>query len=159
MTTLPNLRRPLMVAALALLTTAGIAHGHADVEDSGFKRNSKGALTVHIEHGCAAENAAASAVDRVVVLVPNSFPTATPKSVKGWRATMTMTAEGHRLEWKRVARKSTAKDFGIRVRFPAKAGVYGLPTVQYCGKTSIAWIEKPVDGEEPEHPLPTVTVK
>jgi uncharacterized protein YcnI len=159
MTTIPNLRRPLMMAALALLTTAGIAHGHADVEDRGFKRNSKGALTVHIEHGCAAENAAASAVDRVVVLVPNSFSTATPKSVKGWRATMTMTAEGHRLEWKRVARKSTAKDFGIRVRFPAKAGVYGLPTVQYCGKTSIAWIEKPVDGEEPEHPLPTVTVK
>jgi uncharacterized protein YcnI len=158
MTTLPSLRRPLMVAALALLTTAGIAHGHADVEDSGFKRNSKGAVTVHIEHGCGAENAAASAVDRVVVLVPNSFSTATPKSVKGWRATMTMTAEGHRMEWKRVARKSTAKDFGIRVRFPANAGVYGLPTVQYCGKASIAWIEKPVDGEEPEHPLPTVTV-
>ena len=62
------------------------------------------------------------------------------------------------MEWKRVARKSTAKDFGIRVRFPANAGVYGLPTVQYCGKASIAWIEKPVDGEEPEHPLPTVTV-
>ena len=159
MTTLPSLRRPLMVAALALLTTAGIAHGHADVDDSGFKRNSKGAVTVHIEHGCGAENAAASAVDRVVVLVPNSFPTATPKSVKGWRSTMTMTAEGHRMEWKRVARKSTAKDFGIRVRFPANAGVYGLPTVQYCGKASIAWIEKPVDGEEPEHPLPTVTVK
>jgi uncharacterized protein YcnI len=158
MTTLPSLRRPLMVAALALLTTAGIAHGHADVDDSGFKRNSKGAVTVHIEHGCGAENAAASAVDRVVVLVPNSFSTATPKSVKGWRATMTMTAEGHRMEWKRVARKSTAKDFGIRVRFPANAGVYGLPTVQYCGKASIAWIEKPVDGEEPEHPLPTVTV-
>jgi len=158
MTTLPNLRRPLMVAALALLTTAGIAHGHADVEDSGFKRNSKGAVTVHIEHGCGSENAAASAVDRVVVLVPNSFSTATPKSVKGWRATMTMTAEGHRMEWKRVARKSTAKDFGIRVRFPANAGVYGLPTVQYCGKASIAWIEKSVDGEEPEHPLPTVTV-
>ena len=153
-----TVHRPLLLASLAMFATAGIASGHADVEDSGFKRNSNGAVTVHIQHGCGAENAAASAVDRVVVLVPKSFSAATPRPVTGWRATMRMTTEGHRLEWKRVARKSTAKDFGIRVRFPAKAGVYGLPTVQYCGKASIAWIEKPVGGDEPEHPLPTVTV-
>jgi hypothetical protein len=58
-----------------------------------------------------------------------------------------------------MARTSTAQDFRIKVRFPAKAGVYGLPTVQYCGTSSIAWIEKDVGGAEPEHPLPTVTVK
>jgi hypothetical protein len=159
MTTIPNLRRPLMMAALALLTTAGIAHGHADVEDSGFKRNSVGTVKVHIQHGCTAEGAAASTVDRVAVLVPKSFPSATPKRVVGWHAETKMTSEGRRLEWHRMARTSTAQDFRIKVRFPAKAGVYGLPTVQYCGTSSIAWIEKDVGGAEPEHPLPTVTVK
>ena len=158
MTTIPNLRRPLLVAALALLTTTGVAYGHADVEDSGFKRNSIGTVKVHIEHGCTAEDAATAAVDRVVVLVPKSFPSATPKRVAGWHATTKMTSEGRRVEWHRMAIKSAAKEFGINVRFPAKAGVYGLPTVQYCGTSSIAWIEKAVVGEEPEHPLPTVTV-
>lgn len=158
MISIRTLHRPLLLASLAVLATAGIASGHADVDDSGFKRNTTGTVTVHIQHGCGAENAAASAVDRVVVLVPRSFATATPRAVKGWQATMSMTGEGHRLEWRRIARKSIAKNFGIRVRFPAKAGTYGLPTVQYCGKASIAWIEKPVGGDEPEHPLPTVTV-
>ena len=51
MKSIPNLRRPLMVAALALLTTAGVAQGHADVEDSGFKRNTAGTVKVHIQHG------------------------------------------------------------------------------------------------------------
>lgn len=155
----PNLRRPLMVAALALLTTAGVAQGHAEVEDTGFKRNGVGTVKVHVQHGCTAESAAATAVDRVVVLVPKAFPSATPKRVTGWHAATKKTPEGRRIEWHRMDRASTAKDFRINVRFPAKAGVYGLPTVQYCGASSIAWIEKAVGGEEPEHPLPTVTVK
>jgi len=153
-----TLRRSLPIAALALLAMTGTAQGHADVEDSGFKRNSVGTVKVHIQHGCTAEDAATTSVDRVVVLVPKSFPAATPKRVAGWHATTKMTSEGRRVEWHRMAIKSAAKDFGINVRFPAKAGVYGLPTVQYCGTSSIAWIEKAVGGEEPEHPLPTVTV-
>ena len=159
MKSIPNLRRPLLVVALALLTTAGVAQGHAEVEDSGFKRNTVGTVKVHIQHGCIGEGTAATAVDRVVVLVPKAFPSAKPKSTAGWHATAKMTSEGRRLEWHRMNRTSTAKDFRISVRFPAKAGVYGLPTVQYCGASSIAWIEKAVGGEEPEHPLPTVTVK
>ena len=156
---IPNLRRPLLVAALALLTTAGVAQGHAEVEDSGFKRKTVGTVKVNIQHGCSAENTKAGAVDRVVVLVPKAFPSAKPKSTRGWHATAKMTSEGRRLEWHRMDRTSTAKNFRISVRFPAKAGVYGLPTVQYCGASSIAWIEKAVGGEGPEHPLPTVTVK
>jgi uncharacterized protein YcnI len=70
MKSIPNLRRPLLVAALALLTTAGVAQGHAEVEDSGFKRNTVGTVKVHIQHGCIGEGTAATAADRVVVLVP-----------------------------------------------------------------------------------------
>jgi uncharacterized protein YcnI len=154
-----HLRLSLALAALALLGVTASASGHADVEGSGFQRNTTGTVTVHIQHGCSAENIKAGAVDRVVVLVPKAFPSAKPKSTTGWHATAKMTSEGRRLEWHRMNRASTAKDFRISVRFPAKAGVYGLPTVQYCGASSIAWIEKAVGGEEPEHPLPTVTVK
>ncbi len=154
-----TLPRSLPIAALALLATTSAAYGHAHADDTGFKRNAKGTVMVHIEHGCGAENDAAAAVDRVVVLVPKGFPAAAPKRVNGWQASSKLTAEGHRLEWQRTAPKSTAGKFRMAVRFPSKAGVYGLPTVQYCGTSSIAWIEKAVGGEEPEHPLPTVTVK
>jgi uncharacterized protein YcnI len=159
MTIAPTLRRLLMLAFLAVLATAGSAHGHAEVEDSGFRRNAAGTVIVHIQHGCGAESAAAGAVDRVVVLVPRIFPSARPTSVSGWQAASKLTPDGHRLEWRRVARRSTVQDFGIRVRFPAKAGVYGLPTVQYCGTSSIAWIQRPAAGADAEHPLPTVTVR
>ena len=154
-----NLRRSLPIAALALFATTGAAYGHAHADDTGFKRSAKGSVMIHIEHGCAAENDAAAAVDSVVVLVPKSFAAVAPKRVKGWQASSKRIAEGHRVEWKRTVPTSTAGEFRIAVRFPAKAGVYGLPTVQYCGTSSIAWIEKDVGGAEPEHPLPTVTVK
>ncbi len=154
-----TLRRALPIAALALCATTGVAYGHAHPDDVGFKRNAKGTVMVHIEHGCGAEDDAASAVDRVVMLVPKGFTAVTPKRVKGWQASSKRTAEGQRLEWQRTAPTSTAGEFRFAVRFPAKAGVYGLPTVQYCGESSIAWIEKSVGGQEPEHPLPTVTVK
>jgi uncharacterized protein YcnI len=153
-----NPLRSLPIVAVALLATTGAAYGHVHAEDTGFKRNSKGTVMVYIEHGCGAENDTAAAVDHVVVLVPKGFAAAAPKRVNGWQASSKLTAEGHRVEWKRTVPRSTARQFRIAVRFPAKAGVYGLPTVQSCGASSIAWIEKAVGGEEPEHPLPTVTV-
>lgn len=161
MTPCPHRLHPIALVSLvsfALLGPAATAAGHADVEDSGFRRSTNGVVTVHIQHGCSAENAKASAVDRVAVLVPKSFPRAVPQAIAGWQATSTTTADGRRLEWRRVKQRSAVQSFRISVRFPAKAGVYGLPTVQYCDKASLAWIERPAGGEEPEHPLPTVTV-
>lgn len=147
-----------LVAVAALLVGAAGASAHADVTSSNARHSAKTRLTVVIEHGCSAEGASVDAVDRVALQVPGVFASVSPVTIPGWRASMTMSGAAHRITWTRTGATSFAGRLSLTAVNPAKPGTYPLPVVEYCGKASIAWIQKPVGGVEPEHPLPVLKV-
>lgn len=151
-------RLPLTIAAIAaLLVVAATAAAHADIADSTSARGAKARLTVSIEHGCGAESASVDAVDRVAIQLPRAFGRPAPVAMPGWSSTVTGGGP-YRVVWTRGRAEAFAGDLRLTTRNPAKPGAYAIPTVQYCGAASIAWIERAVGGVEPDHPVPTVTV-
>ncbi|MGI9188139.1 MAG: DUF1775 domain-containing protein [Gaiellales bacterium] len=161
-------RRPLraaLAAALAgtaLLALAGTALAHAEPETATPpKAGAKGTLTMVIGHGC--EDAAGTLydTDRVVVELPKGFTVLSVPAHAGWFATTAAAGGGTRVQWTTKGAKlgkQTKGRFAVKVTYPTKKGTYGLPTIQYCGKRSTAWIQKPVGGVEPDLPLPMLTV-
>lgn len=151
-------RLTLTIAAIAaLLAVAATAQAHADVADSTAARGAKARLTVSIEHGCGAEGASVDAVDRVAIQLPRAFGRPTPLALPGWSSTVTGGGP-YRVVWTRGAAKAFAGALRLATRNPAKAGAYAIPTVQYCGGASIAWIERTAGGVEPDHPVPIVEI-
>jgi uncharacterized protein YcnI len=146
------------LALIALLAAAGTASAHVSITDSTAKQSAAGRLTVAVEHGCGAESSSVGSVDRVALSLPAAFGAPSPVAPAGWRATASRSGSAYRVQWTRT----TAKTFGgrlvLRAANPAKAGTYAIPVVQYCGTSSIAWIEKAVGGVEPDHPVPTVKI-
>lgn len=147
-------------ASGAALVTAGSALGHASVQLYGGTASAGGfgALWMRIPHGCSG-----APTDRVEIRVPKSFPSVKPQYLGGWKASTKRLKSGITvLTWRAKddpLPDDQFADFGISVAWPEKAGAYGLPTVQHCGKDRVAWTQAHVEGqEEPEHPTPTVTV-
>lgn len=144
-----------LLALLAAVPTA--AHAHADADGAqGARPGSTGTVPIAIAHGCGGESGALRKVDRVAVLVPRSFTAVRPLAARGWSASASRVGDGTRVEWRATAGGALSPRFRIAVRFPTASGTYPLPTVQYCGRDSIAWIQR---GAGAERPAPTVAVR
>lgn len=145
--------------ALILLASAvpAAAHAHADANGAqGARPGSTGTVPIAIAHGCGGERGALAKVDRVAVLVPRSFTAVRPLAERGWTASARRTGDGTRVEWRATAGGALTPRFRIAVRYPTTSGTYPLPTVQYCGRDSIAWIQR---GAGAERPAPVVAVR
>lgn len=152
---LPGARIGLLLVALVLLPPVA-AHGHADTGGSSAQPGTTGRVEIAIAHGCGGEAGALEKVDRVAVLVPPQFGSVRGVTVPGWTVTGTPGPKGTRVEWRARRGGAEAPTFALRVRYPTRAGTYLLPTVQYCGADSIAWIQR---GADAERPAPTVIVR
>lgn len=150
--------RSLVCSALLLCLFATTAAGHAEIDAASFAPGTRGTVTIHIPHGCSSETGAVADTTRVSALVPRGFTAVRPRSPRGWTVRLTTMGQGQRVEWTRTVKRSGVLDFTLSVRFPTRVGTFALPTVQYCGKRSVAWIERSVAGEEPDHPAPLVVV-
>ena len=150
--------RALISCAWLLVVVPASGFGHAEVKPAASAPGSRGTVTIQIPHGCSGETGAVADTTRISTHVPRGFTALRPRSPRGWRVRVTAVSGGQRVEWTRTAARSTVLDFPIGVRFPMRAGAFAFPTVQYCGKRSVAWIERSVGGEEPEYPVPTFVV-
>ena len=146
-------------ALLGILVLAATAAAHADIADSSSAHGAKARLTVTIEHGCTAEGASVNAVDRVAIALPAAFGKPVPQTPNGWRAAVSRDGGAYRVVWSHTQGKGFTGRLTLTAVNPAKAGTYAIPTVQYCGSASIAWIEKSVGGVEADHPVPTVSIR
>ena len=155
---------PLLVtlAGGGLLALSGSAMAHAEPETAvPPKAGGKGTINMVIEHGCEDSSGMLYDTDRVVVELPRGFAVLSVPAHAGWTSTTAPSGGGTRVQWTTKGAKlgkQTRGTFAIKVTYPAKKGTYGLPTIQYCGKRSTAWIQKSVGGVEPELPLPTLPV-
>ena len=155
--------QPLIVgAALVALGLTGVAQAHVEVTTNNApEKGTTGIITMHIEHGCEDAGGTLYDTDRIVTQLPKAFTGVTLPKHRGWTGTVTATSSGTRVQWKTTGAKlgkHTPGKFAIAVAYPAKPGMFGLPTVQYCGSRSTAWIQKSVGGVEPDFPLPTIKV-
>lgn len=151
------------LTGVALSALAGSAMAHAEVEATPPpKAGGKGTITMVIGHGCKDAVDTLYATDRVVVELPKAFTVLAVPTHTGWASSTTAAGSGTRVQWTTKGAKLGEHSkglFAIKVTYPLKKGTYGLPTIQYCGKRSTAWIQKTVGGVEPDLPLPTLTVK
>ena len=164
-TTRPSLRAALTAAltVAALLALCGTALAHAEPEmATPPKAGGKGTISMIIGHGCEDASGTLYDTDRVVVELPKGFTVLSVPVHAGWTSTAAPSGGGTRVQWTTKGAKlgkQTRGTYAIKVVYPAKKGTYGLPTIQYCGKRSTAWIQKTVGGVEPDLPLPTLTVQ
>ena len=130
--------QPLIVgAALVALGLTGVAQAHVEVTTNNAPvEGTTGIITMHIEHGCEDAGGTLYDTDRVVTQLPKAFTGVTLPKHRGWTGTVTATSSGTRVQWKTTGAKlgkHTPGKFAIAVAYPAKPGMFGLPTVQYCG--------------------------
>lgn len=145
--------KKLIVAAAMSLSLVpafgGTASAHASIQMHGSTATAGGygVLYVRIPHGCTG----GLATDTVVVSIPAGFASVRPQQIGGWQASRTMAGTSvTEVRWSGGSLPdSQFADFGISVRFPTTAGMYGLKVVQYCGTASVTW-----DGKD----LPMVNV-
>ncbi len=152
------LRRPLVAlggGAVLVLLIAGPAAAHVDPNPSEIPEGDATTVALGIEHGCDE-----SPTTAVAVQLPDEVE-ATAVAKTGWSVdsrdgVVTWTAEpGNELP------TDEADEF--EVELTPGAGTDGdtlyLKTVQTCETGELRWIEEwDGEGEEPEHPAPSVTV-
>ena len=164
-TPMKTYRLPLLAALVsgALLAMSGSAMAHAEPETATPPQaGGKGTITMVIGHGCEDSSGTLYDTDRVGVELPKGFTVLSVPAHPGWASTTTASATGTRVQWTTKGAKlgkQTKGTYAIKVTYPPKKGTYGLPTIQYCGKRSTAWIQKTVGGVEPDLPLPTLAVR
>ena len=121
----------------------GTANAHASIQMYGSNATAGGygVMFVRIPHGCTG----GLATDTVVVSIPAGFTSVKPQQIGGWQASRTMAGTTvTEVRWSGGSLPdSQFADFGISVRFPTTAGMYGFKVVQYCGTATATW-----DGED-----------
>ncbi len=178
---LPRALRRLVVLVLATLTAlaasvtvAAVASAHVTVSSADAAPGGFGKLTFRVPN----ESDTASTVS-IRIQIPEEAALASLRAqpVPGWTVTLTTSdleepIESHGQEissYVSVVEFRAADAGGIRPgefqEFALSGGPFpdvdqvSYPTVQtYSDGSESAWIEPTVDGEEPEHPAPTLTL-
>ena len=145
------------VAVGSLLATgvwaawAGVASAHLDPDKSEVKAGSTETVTFNMEHGCGESGAV-----QLAMQIPGSVANPKPQNPPGW----TSSVNGSEVVW--VGGPQPAHQelgFAIELTFPTTTGELQFPAVEKCEKGEIKWIEQtPAGGDEPEHPVPVITV-
>ena len=116
-------------------------------------------MFIRIPHGCEG----GLATDTIKVQLPAEFSAVKPQAKAGWNVSVVKaTNQPTEITWSNGSLPdANFDDFGISVKFPATAGMYAIPTIQYCGTANVAWIEVPAAGQDSHSlakPAPMVKV-
>jgi uncharacterized protein YcnI len=151
----------ILAAAAACLTSVAPASAHASIQLYGSNATvaKYGHMFIRIPHGCEG----GLATDTIKVQLPAAFTAVKPQAKAGWNvAVAKATGQPTEVTWSGGSLPDTNfDDFGISVKYPSAAGTYAIPTVQYCGTASAAWVEVAAHGQDSHSlakPAPTVTV-
>jgi uncharacterized protein YcnI len=147
-----------MTAVIAQSSSVS-AHASLQLYGSTAKADGYGHMFLRIPHGCDG----GLPTDTIKVQLPADFQSVKPQSKYGWKTSVTKNASGQfEVSWSGGALPDDSfDDFGLSVKYPKKSGTFYVPSVQYCGSSSVAWIETPQAGQDPhslEHPAPSVEV-
>lgn len=153
---------------------AGAASAHVGPDKSEVAAGSSADLFLGVPHGCEG-----SPTTKIEVQIPKDLVEVTPYVVPGWKGSVTtekvdppvkaedgdeITERDSVVTWTAEPGQELADhwklQFGLSFQVPDKVGeTLSFPTIQTCATGSAEWIEPtPAGGEEPEHPLPTVTI-
>jgi len=162
------------LASAALLLMAGPASAHIEPTEETVAAGSEAVLTLQVPHGCEE-----SPTRQLKIQIPQDEQSVTPQVHTGWdisAPTKKMTTpitndEGEQITDHVDEVTFTAKPgnelapgfrdtFSIGYTAPDKVGErLEFKTLQTCVQGEVAWIEPNTgQGEEPEHPTPTVEV-
>jgi uncharacterized protein YcnI len=164
----------LAATAGLLLAGAGVALAHVTVHPGEAAAGSWTKLTFQVPN----ESATADTVKLEVTLpTDHPFPSVSVMQIPGWTVEVTKTplakpvTEGHFNLTEAVSKITWTADDGAGIKpgefmeFAISAGpVPDVPTIRfpadqtYSDSTVVSWNEKTVDGQEPEHPAPTLIV-
>jgi len=151
-----------LAAAAAIITVSSPVSAHAGIQLYGAKATAGGygAFFVRISHGCEEQ-----ATDTVEVSIPAGFASVRPQLIAGWKAETIKDAAGivTAVKWSGGSLPdSQFADFGVNVKYPATAGKYPIPVIQYCGTKTAAWIQVADEGQDSHslpYPAPVLTVE
>lgn len=151
-----------LAAAAAIITVSSPVSAHAGIQLYGAKATAGGygAFFVRIPHGCEKQ-----ATDIVEVSIPAGFASVRPQLIAGWNAETIKNAAGivTAVKWSGGSLPdSQFADFGVNVKYPATAGKYPIPVIQYCGTKTAAWIQVAAEGQDSHslpYPAPVLTVE
>jgi uncharacterized protein YcnI len=147
-------------ATLAVGTPPVGAHATVQLYGSEPSAGGYGNMFMRIPHGCDGGRS----TDTVEVTIPATFTSVKPERKDGWKTRITRNEKGRvtAITWYGGNLPDDHfEDFGLSVKYPEKPGTYHLPTVQRCGKASVAWDQVPKPGQDPhalERPAPRVVV-
>jgi len=166
------IRSILTTAALAAAVLAGgvvaatpaAAHAIVDLHGNSARAGRTSTMTMEIQHGCMPSEP----TTKVVIYFSSRFGAIVPLPLAGWRSVTGTRANGTKyVVWKPTGRPQpfpTPVLLPMRVTWPPRPGVYGMPTQQFCqGGGSWYWATPwaPASGNVPSppvEPLPTVRV-
>jgi|GEM_PF-166112 len=151
-----------LAAAAAIITVSSPVSAHAGIQLYGAKATAGGygAFFVRIPHGCEK-----LATDTVEVSIPAGFASVRPQLIAGWTAETIKDAAGivTAVKWSGgLLPDSQFADFGVNVKYPATAGKYPIPVIQYCGTKTAAWVQVAAEGQDSHslrYPAPVLTVE
>jgi len=151
-----------LAAAAAIITVSSPVSAHAGIQLYGAKATAGGygAFFVRIPHGCEKQ-----ATDIVEVSIPAGFASVRPQLIAGWTAETIKDAAGivTAVKWSGgLLPDSQFADFGVNVKYPATAGKYPIPVIQYCGTKTAAWVQVAAEGQDSHslrYPAPVLTVE
>lgn len=150
-----------LVTVFSVAATSSQVSAHTSVQlyGSPAKADGYGHMFMRIPHGCEG----GLATDTIKIQLPADFQSVKPQFKSGWKAAVSKNAAGQfEVSWSGGSLPDDQfDDFGMSVKFPKKAGDYALPTVQYCGSSSVAWIEVAHNGQDShslDKPAPVVKV-
>jgi len=151
-----------LAAAAAIITVSSPVSAHAGIQLYGAKATAGGygAFFVRIPHGCEK-----LATDTVEVSIPAGFASVRPQLIAGWTAETIKDAAGivTAVKWSGgLLPDSQFADFGVNVKYPATAGKYPIPVIQYCGTKTAAWVQVAAEGQVSHslrYPAPVLTVE
>lgn len=152
-------------AALISLVSALPASAHAIVDLSGDPAYAGGSsiVTLEIQHGCLQNQLG---IDKVVAYLSTDYRGVRPREVAGWDSAVKRTSSGKKVVWRLTASVpafNAPTYFPMKMTWPSKPGVYGVPVKQWCGSATDVWDvpSGPATANQPSpplYPLPQIKV-
>lgn len=149
-----------LVVASALPASA---HAIVDLTGKPAYAGKTSVMTLEVQHGCLQSE---TGIDKVAAYFSKEYGKVKPSAVAGWKSTSQRTSDGRKVVWTptgAVPAFNTPTYFPMRITWPAKPGVYGLPVKQWCGSDTNIWDvpDGPATADKPSpplYPLPQIKV-
>jgi uncharacterized protein YcnI len=159
--------RILIPVLLAASLCAVPATAHIVLSQPSAAPGARYVASFRIGHGCDG-----SATTAIRIEVPVNVSEARPQPKPGWTLTIEhvplakpITVKGKEIKervsaviWRGRLGDDQFDEFGLLVHLPDAVGTLFFPVVQSCEKGEIRWRDIPVDGQDIEHPAPSLQI-